>query len=143
MMLFLKEWEEARIFLVERLKQISNAVNDREIGFFLDEELLSGKAFIPGVTISGNNPGTFRQIFRIVVTVGQITAGVNAIAHGIAFNGNFTLIQLWASGTNSSTLKATTFGNSDTIRMDATNIYITSDGTYDRCYAIVEYLLEL
>jgi len=46
-----EDWESARQFLVEHLKKISNAVNAREISFFLDEELLSGKQFIP----SANN----------------------------------------------------------------------------------------
>jgi hypothetical protein len=38
-----EQWEDARAFLVEQLKKISNAVNVREIGWLLDEELLSGK----------------------------------------------------------------------------------------------------
>ncbi len=41
-----KEWEDARVIFVEYFKKISNAVNAREIGFFLDEEVLSGKSFV-------------------------------------------------------------------------------------------------
>lgn len=137
-----EKWEQARPFLVEQLKKITNAVNIREIGFFLDEELLSGKAFIPGTTIMGNNPGQFRQILRIVVVFGPITAGLMTRAHNVTVDANFTLIALWACAFNSSTLVGTQFGNSDTISMDVMNIYITSNGTYDKCYAVMEYVQE-
>lgn len=137
-------WQEAQPVLVEQLKKISDAVNIREIGWYLDEELLSGKAFIPGTSVGGNNPEEFRQIFRKVIVFGAITTGANSRAHGIVFDGNFTLIQLWASATqNTGTLRAVTFSNPDTINMDDTNINITSDQAYNLCYAVVEYLLEV
>ena len=140
-----EKWEEARPFLVENLKRISNAVNSREIGFFLDEELLSGKAFIPGAAAL-NNVGTsqtFRSILRKVVDVGPLVAGANApVAHGITFDDNFTLIDLWVSGTNSTTLTARRITGNDVI-MDATTLTITSPQAFDRAFATVEYLLEL
>ncbi len=139
------KWEDARPFLVEQLKRISNAVNAREIGFFLDEELLSGKAFIPGAE-SLNNIGTsqvFRTILRKVIDVSPLVAGVNApIAHEITFDANFTLIDLWVSGTNSGTLTARRITGNDVI-MDAINLTITSPQAFDRAYAVVEYLQEL
>ncbi len=140
-----EKWDDARVFLVERLKQIANAVNDREIGYFLDEELLSGKSFIPGVTVPGNNPGIFRQIFRkVIVFPAGVIAGVNTIAHGITFDGNFQLIAYWAAATKTTvTRKATIFGNSDTIDMSDTNIHVFSDGAYNKCIVVIEYLLEL
>jgi len=49
-----EKWEEARRPLVEHLKKISNAVNIREIGWFLDQEVLAGKQFIPGVLVDAN-----------------------------------------------------------------------------------------
>lgn len=132
-------YEEGRSFLVEQLKRVAEAVNARVIGFYLDQELLTGKSFVPGV----NNSQEFRSILRMIVLVGPITSGLNTIPHGISVTGNFTLIQLWASATNSSTFRSVTFCNSDSLYMDQTNIYITSDGTYDRCNAVVEYMQEL
>src|SRR5882724_4464250 len=82
------KWEEARPFFVEQLKRISNAVNIREIGWFLDEELLSGKAFIPGTT-NLNDLSTsqvFRQVLRKVVDFGPLpAAGTKSVPHGITF----------------------------------------------------------
>ena len=140
-----ESWDDARPFIVEQLKRISNAVNVREIGYFLDEELLSGKAFIPGQE-SLNNIGTsqiFRTILRKVIDVGPLVVGVNApVAHGITFDDNFTLIDLWVAGTNSTTLTARDISGNDVI-MDATNLTITSPQAFDRAWAICEYIQEL
>lgn len=141
-----EDWEEAKPFLVENLKKISNALNIREIGWYLDEELLSGKQLYPGVNESGPDQATnqqFRTILRKLIDFGPISPGVNTVAHGIVFDSNFTLIQIWASATNSATLIANTFSNEDTINIDATDINITSAGAYDRCIAFVEYVQEL
>jgi len=137
-----EKWEDCREFLVEHLKKISNAVNAREIGFFLDEELLSGKAFIPGVTLPGNNPGTFRQIFRKVIDVAPLIAGANAVAHGITFDVNFTLIDCWVAATDSVGFTAIEMVYPE-VTLDALNININSPGVYDRAYAVLEYCLEV
>lgn len=138
-------WDDARPFLVEQLKRLALAVNVREIGWYLDEELLSGKAFIPGVEALNNigTSQTFRTILRKVVDVSPLVAGANApVAHGIDFDDNFTLIDLWVSGTNSTTLTARRITGNDII-MDAANITITSPQAFDRAWVFVEYILEL
>lgn len=137
-----EDWKDARPFLVEILKKITNGVNAREIGFFLDEELLSGKSFIPGATIPGNNPGIFRQIFRKVIDCSPLIAGANVFPHGITFDSNFTLIDYWVAATNSSSLTAINMVYSE-VTLDATNINITSPGAFDRAYCIIEYMLEI
>lgn len=139
-----EKWEDSRAFLVEQLKRISNAVNIREIGWFLDEELLSGKAFIPGATSLSNlnTSQVFRQVLRKVVIFPGLIAGANTMAHQITNDANYEQIALWACATNSTTLTSTVFGNSNTIRVVGPNIIITSDGTYDRCKAYLEYVQE-
>ncbi len=134
-----EKWEDARPFFVEHLKKISNAVNAREIGFFLDEELLSGKAFIPGVTIPGNNPGIFRQILRKTFLFGPIIIGVNTQAHGIVVDANFTLFQIFASGTNVGSL---TGDNIPAVGYDVNNIIVTSTKAYTLCVVVFEYCQE-
>ena len=137
-----EEWEEARQFLVEQLRKITNGVNSREIGFYLDEELLSGKAFIPGVTAPGNNPGQFRRILRIVVNVSPLVMGVNTFPHGVTFDANFTLTHLYVAATNSITLMAQEISGNDVV-MNATNLVITSPAAFDRAFATIEYTQEL
>ena len=91
----------------------------------MDEELLSGQAFIPGVTVPGNNQGQFRQVFRIVVDVSPIVMGTNTYPHGIIFDSNFTLIDLRVAATDSSLLKAQVI-TGDSVIMSAVDLTITS-----------------
>ncbi len=135
-----EKWEDAHGFLVEQLKKISNAVNIRTIGWLLDEELLSGQQFIPRATAP---VGEYRSILRKVVNTGALVAGVNAgVNHGITFDANFTLIDLWVSGTNSGTLTARRITGNDVL-MNATQIVITSPQVFNRSYCVIEYIREL
>lgn len=135
-----EKWEDGRDFLVEHLKKISNAVNAREIGFYLDQELLSGKAFIPSsINVSGTSE-QFRTILRKTFLFGPIVVGVNTQAHGIVVDANFTLIQIFASGTN---IGALTGDNIPIVGYDVNNIIITSTKIYDKAVAVIEYIQEL
>lgn len=148
-----EDWEEARNFIVEQLKRVSNAINLREIGWFLDEELLSGKQFIPGVTLSGDSQ-QYRTILRKVIDFGALpNTGNKAVAHGITVDNNFTLMQLYAAATNPTTnvsipipFASGILTENVKINMDTTNINITtfSDRTaFTRCFVVVEYIQEL
>lgn len=140
------KWEEARPFLVEHLKKVSNAINIRQIGWFLDEELLSGNLFIPGLN-NDQSDGTsqqFRTILRKVIEFPGLTAGVNTQPHGIAIDGNFSLIQLFGAATNATAMTGEPLPNgADTISYDATNIIITVAAAYTRAWAVIEYIQEL
>lgn len=141
-----EKWEEARPFIVEQLKKVSNAVNVREIGFYLDEELLSGKSFIPGSNqmVDGGSSQQFRTILRKVIVFPGLTAGANSQPHGIVVDANFTLIQLFGSATNATAMTGEPIPNgSDTITYNATNIIITVAAAYTRAYAVIEYIQEL
>lgn len=136
-----EDWEKGRQFLVEQLKRISNMVNVRTIGWLLDEELLSGQQLYPGT--SSSNDQEFRSVFRKVVNTGALVAGINPPkAHGIVFDINFSLIDLWVAGTNSATFTARRITGNDVL-MDATNITITSPQIFDRSICVIEYILEL
>lgn len=140
-------WEEARAFIVEQLKIHANAINVREIGFFIDQELLSGKQFIPGSNELGNNSGTsqqFRTILRKVIVFPGLSIGVNVQPHGVVIDANFSLIALWGAATNATTLTGEPIPNgSDTISYNSTNIIITVAAAYTRAWAIMEYIQEL
>jgi hypothetical protein len=151
-----KTWEEGMPFIVEQLKKLANAVNAREIGFFLDQELLSGKSFIPGVNIvtDGGSSQQFRTVLRKVIDFGALpNTTVKSVAHGITFDANFTLIQMFASATDPTNLEALPIpydsaglGQGIAMNMDATNINILTQSnrsTYTRCYVVIEYLQEL
>lgn len=139
-----EKWEDARDMIVEQLKKISEGVNVREIGFFLDQELLSGKQFFPAPdTVQGGSSQQFRTILRIVVDCSPLVMGLNAgVSHGIIFDTNFSLIDMWVAGTNSGTLQAQVIsGNS--VLLNSTDIVITSPMAFDRAYCVLEYIQEI
>jgi hypothetical protein len=150
------KWEEGKGFLVEQLKKYGNALNVREIGFYLDEELLSGKLFIPGVNdiVNGNTSQLYRTVLRKVIVTGSLpNATTKSVPHEIIFDNNFTLIDMWLTATDPVNFQAFGLAYWDntgtspiTVNMDAVNINITTTGnysTYTRSYVIVEYIQEL
>jgi hypothetical protein len=149
-----EEWEDARGFLVERLREITNAVNIREIGWFLDVELLSGKTLFPGVNTQGNaSPQQNRQILRKVIDFGPLpNSAVKSVPHGIVVDDNFTLITLYAGAFDPIGLTGLPipFSASTTTRiqidMDAVNVNITTvspRSNYTNVKVIIEYCQEL
>lgn len=151
------KWEDAKPFLVEQFKRIALAVNIREIGWHLDEELLSGKAFIPGVEPIGNlsTSQVFRQVLRKVINFGALpAAGTKSVPHGIVFDANFTLIHMYASETDPTNFVAGPVPQCDPLKlsdgikinMDVTNVNITVGvdmSSFTRCFVTIEYLQEL
>lgn len=147
-----EKWEDARPFLVEMFKKISNAVNIREIGWFLDEELLSGKQFVPsGSTPTGADPNQlYRSILRKVINFGALpNTTTKSVPHGISFTNQFTLIQLYGAATQPSTLAIpisdlAPYGT--TISIDPININITTTtnlNAFTVTWITLEYLQEV
>ena len=135
------KWEDANGLLTEYLKKVSNAVNVREIGWFLDEELLSGGQFIPGVN---SNNLRFRSILRKVVNCSPLVAGVNTFAHGIVVDANFTLVHMYGAATSTGSLTAEPLPNgADTLSMTSTNVIITVAAGWTRANVTIEYIQEL
>ncbi len=141
-----EKWEDAQPFMVEQLKRISNAVNIREIGWFLDEELLSGKAFIPG-SQDMNDLSTsqvFRTILRKVIVFPGLVVGPNTQAHNITIDANFSLIQLFGAATDAVAFTGEPIPNgADSINYTSTDIIITVAAAYTRAWAVIEYIQEL
>jgi len=149
-------WNEARPVIVEQLKRLANAINIREIGWFIDEEVLSGKSFIPGDNTAFNEATSqlFRQVFRKVIDFGALpAAGTKSVPHGISFTENFSLTFLNAYATDPVNFIAFPIPYSDgtmagavSLVMDATNINITVNtdrSTFTRCFVIIEFLQEV
>lgn len=146
------DWEEAKPALVEQLKRISNAVNVREIGWYLDNELLSGKQMFPGT--SSSNDQQFRSIFRIVIDFGALpNATIKSVAHNIPFDANFSLTHLYAGATDPVDLLALqipysspTLNENISINIDVNNVNITTAidySAYTRCFVVCEYISEV
>jgi len=141
-----EKWEDGRIFFTEQLKRHANAINSREIGFFLDQELLTGKAFIPGINnvAEGGTSQSFRTILRKVIEFPGLTVGVNTQPHGIFIDGNFSLIQMFGAATNAIAFTGEPLPNGlDTITYNATDVIVTVASAYTRAWVVMEYIQEL
>lgn len=151
-----EDWNQARPFIVEQLKRITNAVNIREIGWFIDEEVLSGKAFIPGENASstGASSQIFRQVLRKVVDFGPLpNTTTKTVPHGINFDDNFTLVDLWGAATAPPPSYQALLLPYEAVAADGISIFINqtdivvvtqSDRTsFTRCYVTIEYMQEL
>ncbi len=145
-----EKWEDARSFLVEQLKKISTLMNDREIGFFLDIESLTGQSFVPSTA----NNQVFRSVFRYVVNFGILpNSTTKSVAHGLTVDDNFTIVNMYLAATDpvnftGFSLQYYSLNASDSIRLnyDATNVNVitTQDyRAYTTSYIILEYLLEV
>ena len=137
------KWEEAKEFICERFKEFANAINAREIGWFLDQELLSGKILYPSSTSAGNTiPEQNRQVLRKVINSGALVMGANTVPHGITVDSNFTNIFLWVSVSNSTTLTGQTLVGTE-VTYDVMNVYINSPAAYDRSNIFFEYIQQV
>ena len=119
-----EEWEDARVYLYEFLRQVNNQINIRTVGFHLEQPILTGNLFTASATSVER-----RNVFRTLIDTGALpNAGTTTTAHGITFDANFTLVDLWLAATDPVNFLA--FGLSYwsvaaadiTLNMDATNI---------------------
>lgn len=142
-----KDWEEGRAFLAEQLKRHANAINIREVGYFIDQELLTGKAFIPGLNniAEGGTSQSFRTILRKVIEYPSgLSVGANPMAHGIFIDANFSLIQMFGAATNAVALTGEPLPNgADIITYNSTNVIVTVAAAYTRAWVVMEYIQEL
>ena len=132
-----EKWEESRQFLTEKLKEISNGVNARVVGYYSDSEYATGIQFLP----NASEPQEFQSVLRKVINCSPLAIGAQTFAHGITVDANFTLTNLYGAATDAVGFTAVPFpGGANTLTMDVTNIIINSSAAYTRCYVVVEYL---
>lgn len=151
------EWDDAQAFLVEQLREITNGVNERDIGLYYQDTTPNGQKWQPSATAlaATDTPAEPRTVFRKIITLrrtdsgggGAGTGGLNDfratnpqnVAHGITTSVNFCITRLYgaASDPAASTLNSgiplpylqTSGTSSIGLEMDATNIILTQGAT--------------
>jgi hypothetical protein len=145
-----EEWEEGRAILVEYLKKITNSLNTKEIGFFLNEQLISGKQFIPGTA----NNQLFRTVFRTVINFGALPNNTTkSVAHGVTVNASFSLIDMYLSATDPVGLTGfslqywdNTGSSPITLNYTSTDVVVKTTANYSNfttTYVVLEFIQEL
>jgi hypothetical protein len=150
-----EKWEDARQFLVEHLKKIVLSLNAKEIGFFLDEELLSGQQLFPGVnSMPETSPEQFRSILRMTINFGALpNTTTKSVPHNVIFDSNFTLTNLYLAATDPTDLLAFSLqywsknaAEDIVLNMDSMNVNVTTKSDYSkytRSIVVLEYIQEL
>jgi hypothetical protein len=141
-----EKWEEARVFLNEKLKAISNALDIREIGWFLDEETLTGQQFIPATTSNQQ----YQPIFRMVINFGVLPdSSTKSVAHNVEVNELFVLMNLYISATDPSdligfSLQYWSVASADIeLSYTSTDVVVTTQSDYSNyttSYVVMEYI---
>ncbi len=151
-----------RIRLTQNLNNLAIALNAKENGFYFDNEVPTGRLFIPrftgeGSLISASTNFSFRPVYRLVIDFGALpNNATKSVAHGITTDENYSIVHLYGTATNpgASTLtsaipipSASSVGADNVqLEMDATNINITTgiDRTaYTRTFVVIEYIKEV
>lgn len=158
-----EEWEEARRVIVERLREITNGVNDSSKGYHVDTEVLAGKFWTPKARASADEPIVYRNVFRTVVDLSGLddfSAGTppntQSEAHGITFTEDSFITALYGAATDPAAsdlnsgiplpyLDVGTLANGIQLDIDGTNINLTSSADYSAytsAWVVVEYVQE-
>jgi len=144
------EWQESRTFIAQVLRRIANTLNIREIGWYLDEEVIAGQLYIPGVTAASNNymRPMYRTVYRKVIDFGALpNAATKTVAHGIPMTSSYTITRLYGAATDPVALSAQPIPNRDiSLVMLASSIAVSTAlnlSAYTRSFVVVEYMQEL
>lgn len=149
--------DEFRNFLT-RLRQsvnnINNAVNLKDTGFYILDEIANGQLFFPDPALTSKTARlpTFRNVFRKVINFGALpNTAAKTVAHGITIDASFTFTRIYGTATNPNTsfipipYASPTAANNIEISVDTTNVTITTGSNrtaYTVTYVILEWMVD-
>lgn len=153
------EWQDARQFLIERLREITDSSNSKDYGLYIDRQTLNGQEWLPNGTAT-----KYRECIRKVIDIaplpdfGAVGLDPKRVAHGITFSENTCITRLYGAATDPSASSITlgiplpyvqmAGGAHIGIEIDGTNIIINGDGAtdysaYTCAYIVVEWIDEV
>jgi hypothetical protein len=141
------------IRLYQNLNVMSLVLNDKDTGYYVDQEYVNGQKFFPDPNLNLNSTASpiYRQIYRKVINFGALPNTTSkTIPHNITIQSNYTLTRLYGAATNSIATSliplpfaSPTAADNIQLEMTDTNIIITTgkdQTTYTTCYIIIEIL---
>lgn len=144
-------FEEYDVKLREYLNTMAAAVNTKDSGLYDEEEVVTGKQFLPtySTTTAGNL--NYRNVYRKVVDFGALpNSGTKNVAHGINFTSDFSLVTTYGGATDPTTsflpipyTDVNALANNISLQIGPTNVTIQTGvnrSNYTRTFIIVEYI---
>jgi hypothetical protein len=141
------------IRLYQNLNVMSLVLNQKDTGYYVDQEYVNGQQFFPDPKLNLNSSAEpiYRQVFRKVINLGALpNATTKTIPHNIIIQSNYTLTRLYGAATNTSAtsliplpFSSPTLNQNIQLELTDTNIIITTgiDRTsYTTCYVVIELI---
>lgn len=152
------EFKELLVRLYQNINNIAINLNLKDTGYYDLQEFVNGQKYFfnPLLNSTTSQADQYRQVFRMVVNCGTITASnTYTIAHNIAVDNNYSFTRIYGCASNAQ-LSAPTFAsfiplpypsatsaNIVELSVDETNITIITGsgvGTYTKTYVVLEYI---
>lgn len=144
------DFAEANLILTDYMRNVIDALNDKEIAQYSTAELVTGqKWFTPG------DATKLRYVYRKVIDFGALpNAGTKSVAHGITTTATTVFTRIYGTATDPAASTANlalpipyvdpnTLANGIEINVDATNVNITTAANYTAfttTYVVIEYI---
>lgn len=127
-------------------KRIANSVNTKEGALYLPQELATFQQYF-----TPNDPQKLRNVYRKVIDFGALpNTAVKLVAHGIAFNSEFTTTRIYGSATDPVNLVYVplpfadpTAANSISLFAGGTDVVVQTGANrsnFTRCTVVIEYV---
>lgn len=145
----LDELKLLMVRLYQNLNAIALAVNLKDSALYVENQFVNNQMFFSNTT----NPDDLRNVFRLVVDMGAIGAGVTTVAHGLTVQSTWQFTRIYGTATNYVAGAATgdyyplpwaSAGGAANIELKVNNqnVVITNNSgvTFAKCYVILEWL---
>lgn len=134
--------------LIARLFQMvitnSNVLNLKDTGFYLQEEFATGQLYFNGAT---TDPLKLRPVFRKVIDMGALGAGVTSIAHGLTPTADWRFVHIYGAANGTPNFYPLPFvsaagATNIEVRVNATNVIVTNNSgvAFASAYVVLEYV---
>lgn len=155
------KWDDAQAFLVEQLREITNGINERDIGLYYQDTTPNGQKWQPSAAAlaATDTPAEPRTVFRKLINIGTLndfsTTAQQTVAHGITTTANTCITRLYGAASDKGASSLTeaiplpfldvASTRSVALSMNASNIIL--DGTtdmsnFDCAWVVVEWINE-
>lgn len=125
------------------LQNINQRLNAKEDDFYSSIETPVSRHFLPIETRYDDKNFTYRQLYRVCIDMENVTSGqTKSKPHGIIMQGRMAVIKIWAVGTRTKE-NGWDFSRqigTPNVTINDTNINVIPDGSFDQCFAVVEYI---
>ena len=144
------EFKELLVRLYQAFNTMAQQINLKDTGYYVEEEFLNSQLYFNSIGV--NNSDRLRNVFRLVVNVGALGAGVTTIAHGLTPTTAWKFTRIYGCASKTTVAQAyyplpyASSGGAANISLDvnATNVNITNNSgvAFTNCYVVLEYVKE-